>query len=148
MVRSAIAWGIILLPIPACSQSSGVDAPEDVAASLRSFCKLYNTFVAERDIDSTSAAEVKRWAEQLGKEKLDKLGVRDVAQAFSSPRDHQPYELFPVKKGMTRSLLAFEKTGVDGQHFGIDITGRVREYNDDTINSILKKTVPTAPPKR
>ena len=54
--------------------------------------------------------------------------IEDLETAFSSPRDKQPYVIAPppAEAGRSASILAYEKTGVDGANVDMSVISERR----------------------
>jgi hypothetical protein len=87
--------------------------------------------------------ELKKWAQTLKPEDLQKLGIDNLESAFISPRDGQPYAIatssnpMQAKMGI-QEVLFYEKEGVKGKHLTVSSMGSTSEMDRDR----LKNTVP------
>jgi hypothetical protein len=91
-----------------------------------------------------STDELKKWAQTLKPEELQKMGIDNLEQALTSPRDKQPYQINKpgndpqAKMGMV-SILVYEKEGVKGKHMTASSMGSFSEVT----RGELKAAVPT-----
>jgi hypothetical protein len=120
-------------------------SPEEL--HLQKFSKLYYRFKEDQTRPPADVQTLKTWAKKkLKKNDLADLGIDDLDQAVTSPRDHQPYEIVNLPMGMG-PLLAYEKNGVDGKRLCLNGGGSIMEVNEDTFKELLESTPGGPPPE-
>ncbi len=105
---------------------------------------LYNDYRgAHHGQEPRDAKELKEWAKGLKKDKLAARGIDNLDEAFTSPRDKQPYVLVTGKAakpgafGRPALLWVYEKTGVDGKRMGANPMGYAFEMDEETFKKML-----------
>jgi hypothetical protein len=126
--RLAVCCALVCLA-PGCGRKPSRTEMPEVEKHILKVPPLYNSYrSAHGGRPPATIDELKAWAKKLPKERLQKLGIEDVEQALTSPRDNQPYVLVDpavVKKapmGMAR-VVVHEKEGVDGKRMTASLMG-------------------------
>ena len=133
-VRTLLAF-VFLAPLAGgCNKQLETRVPPLAEARIRNLASICSQFGASQRRVPASMEELKAWAKKLNKAQLANLGIDNVAEAFVSPRDQQPYVL--VRGGSTM-MLAYEKTGEGGKHYVVTNTGSVYELADAVLKERL-----------
>jgi hypothetical protein len=90
-----------------------------------------------------NADELKKWAQTLKPEELQKVGIENLETALVSPRDKQPYQFNKLGSGPRAKMgmmpvLVYEKEGVKGKH---QVASSMGNFNELTREQ-LKAEVP------
>lgn len=90
-----------------------------------------------------STEELTKWARSLSPAKLKDIGVDNLDDVLTSPRDHEPYQVLP-KPPMNRmgiaSVVVYEKTGVNGKHLTAGTRGNVGTLTDAELRDLGANT--------
>jgi hypothetical protein len=116
----------------------GVAPREQTTAevNIQKIATIYREFTdAHRGKAPANVEELKAWATKLKKDKLTQLGIDDPEQAFTSPRDKQPYVVVPTRMNMLQPdmFVAYEKVGVGGKRLGVTAMGREFEVPEENL---------------
>ncbi len=102
--------------------------------------QLYGGFQTEKGRPPASMDELKAWAKQLPKARLDQMGISDVEAACTSPRDNQPYAIAPPQKalpgGMARVVL-YEQVGIGGKRATASGMGTTVEMDENQLRTYV-----------
>jgi hypothetical protein len=141
---------LVLVPclLAGCgSKVTRADLPSEEKHILK-LASLYSDFRAKNGRAPSNIKELKDFAGRMSKEDREARGLEDLEQAFTSPRDNQPYKVVPPQavrpagKGGPPGppmpmVIIYETTGVDGKRMvasgmgggAFELTDeRLREY--------------------
>jgi hypothetical protein len=138
LVVSGLVAGVVL--VGGCRPHQE-PVPMSEAQNLTDISALAVDFHSHHGFFPQNAEQLKTWAQQLNQQQLTRLGIQgSVEELFVSPRDHQPYEFFPIPRhvGYDSPLLAYEKTGVSGVRLVVGPSGTVEEMNEEKFQQQLK----------
>lgn len=100
---------------------------------------LYGSFQTDKGRPPQDIDELKAYAKQLPKEKLDSMGIQDVDAICISPRDNEPYAIAPVLRnapgGMPRVAI-YERKGVGGKRM-VASMGNAREMDESQLKTYV-----------
>src|SRR5262245_10213429 len=152
MLRMAIRRGAAIGPLLLLCLAVGCGGPQPKPLSpeevhLQKFGRLYFEHRMSTGKPPANVQELKAWAKKQGKDKLDKMEIDDVEQAFVSPRDHEPYVLVQLPMGMG-PVLAHEKSGAGGRRLVLNSQGNVMDVNETQFQDLLKSNPGRPPAKR
>jgi hypothetical protein len=142
-VRRVVCWAAAVtlggLPAGCGGQPAGKPASEAKVHILKA-ATLAMQYRGKNKRYPTSAEELKTWAKALKPEELKQIGIDNLDEALTSPRDKQPYQFAKPKdpraqQGMM-SVLVYEKVGADGQHLTASSMGSFGRATSDELKKI------------
>src|SRR5262249_40376007 len=140
MLRTAWRWlALALLACLAvgCNPAATRELPADTVHILK-LSSVYGAFRrAHNSKAPASVEELKGWVRGLPKEELGQLGIDNVDEAFTSPRDNQPYQMAPAQTNQpgaqfgVQRVVFYEKVGVNGKRMTVSSMGSASEMAED-----------------
>jgi hypothetical protein len=128
-----------------CTQgSSKPDLPPEEKHILK-LAALYSDFRGKNGRPPGTMDELKSFAKRMGPEALKQRGIENIDDAFTSPRDHQPYKLAPPqppKRGgpPMPMVVVYESTGVDGKRMvASGVGGGAFELDEEKLREYVPK---------
>jgi predicted small lipoprotein YifL len=148
---SRLKWVVVLfflvsLSVLGCGHRQGsFEKPPDDKHILK-VLSIWSAYRADHNNQQPANTEaLKAWAQTLPPEKKQGLGIDNLDETFTSPRDHQPYRIAPIKitgrPGPPTMTVIYESEGVDGKVMTAGGMGSVGLITKEQ----LKQDVPNAP---
>jgi hypothetical protein len=133
-----VLWLAVLSPLlSGCGPHLPDQAPVPAKDKILKFASICTAYTASHRKKPSSIEELKAWAKSLKKSELEGYGIDDLATAFVSPRDHQPFVIVNSKRSGPGDVLAYEKTGEGGKHYIVTPMGSVLEVDEATLQQRL-----------
>jgi len=144
-LRATVA--ILLLAIVAGCGSPGAKQASDVKSSRLYWLMKVRTHALSQGQTLNSQDDYKRYIRNLDPEGRDAImkgtGISNVDELFVSERDGQPYVFFYGRRpaSVAADLVAYERTGVDGERYVGFGLGVVEEVDEQRFNELVPPTV-------
>jgi hypothetical protein len=121
-----------------CGGPSPNVRPEEGQVNILKVASLAQHFRSKQKRFPENADELKKWAQTLKPEELQRMGIDNLEEVLMSPRDKQPYQINKpgndpqAKMGMV-SVLVYEKEGRKGKHMTASSRGSFNELTRDEL---------------
>ncbi len=142
--RRVLRWmtlTVLLGSVVGCSSTPPQANLADEQVHILKALRLSNEYRGKNKRFPTSNDELKAFAKSLPASKLKELGIDNVDQALTSPRDQQPYQFLkpanPMESRGMMSVLIYEKNGVNGKYMTASSMGQARELSDEEMKQVL-----------
>jgi hypothetical protein len=124
-----------------CStQESGSDGTTDVSR-IKEITMLYVSFLNRNSgRPPANEEEFKRYVAERGEPLFNAAGVSSADELFVSPRDNEPYVILygsDAAKLISKGIVAYERTGVDGRRLVGQRTGSVEELDEAAFRQLV-----------
>jgi len=137
------ARGLSLVVALASTVAAGCGgaAPPDKqeTAHLRSIVSLYNFASSQNGRPPANEQQFKEFVAKNGSAVMERFNIRNPDDLFISERDGQPFVIVyePRPKGLSRDVIAYEQTGVDGKReVGMSL-GMIQEVDEGRFRELV-----------
>jgi hypothetical protein len=140
-LRSGVGYGLLVVGflVLGCRNKEVKNLPEAKLHILK-MTSLWGQYRATHGKSPASTEQLTKWARSLKPDQLAKMGIENLDEALTSPRDHEPYQVTagkPNRMGIA-PVVVYEKTGVKDKHYALSSMGNAGEVSEEA----LKNSVP------
>jgi hypothetical protein len=144
MKRPAAA--LMLIYLLTCGCGGGSPPRPDGEEGMRRFAVLYGEYVAaHKGQPPASAEQLKSYVSKIDPKRREMLGVKDMTEAFTSPRDNQSYVVVPRKKTkgvpnpaeQQQAIIAYEATPRGDKRLVAFMNTQVQEIDEARFKELV-----------
>lgn len=127
-----------------CSDTPNAANPQ--ADNLKAIVSFYNYMTSQTGIPPSNEQQFKQFIATNGTAYMERLNIVDPDELFVSERDGQPLVIVygPRPEGMSRDVVAYEKTGIGGKRRVGMALGMVQELDEAQFRELVP---PSAAPR-
>jgi hypothetical protein len=135
-----LLWlAVVNVLMSGCGPRMPSQEPVPAKDKILKFASLCTAYSARQKKKPSSTEDLKAWVKTMNKSELERLGIDDLATAFVSPRDNQPFVVVNSKRSGPGDLMAYEQTGAGGKHYIVTAMGSVLELDEATLQRRLSQ---------
>ena len=143
-----VSLAVLSIVAVGCSASSDSAAMTETA-NLRSIVSLYNYATTKFGRPPANEQEFKQFIATEGTTIMERLNVTGPDELFVSERDGQPLVVVYGQRpqGMSRDVIAYEQTGVDGMRQVGTVLGMVQEVDESRFRELVPESATPIEPQ-